>query len=152
MIINVLIDCEIDDWPICFDIVKRACRDPYIRNFQYKLLHQIIPTNIFLHKIHLKDTKLCSFCKHQDETMGHLFFDCPIISDFLECFFLTIYYTNIRPTKKHIMLGFPEESLLLDLLVIIAKNYIFKCKFCSFVISNQIQNMKIHVSRIVYWS
>ena len=29
------------------------------------------------------------------------------------------------------MLGFPEESLLLNLLVIIAKNYIFKCKLCE---------------------
>ena len=82
-----ILDCEIDDWPICFDIVKRACRDPYIRNFQYKFLHQIIPTNIFLHKIHLQDTKLCSFCKNQDETIGHLFFDCPIISDFWNVFF-----------------------------------------------------------------
>ena len=41
------------------------------------------------------------------------------------------YYTNTRPTKKQIMLGFPDESLLLNLLVIIAKNYIFKCKVCE---------------------
>ena len=125
-----LLDCEIDDWQIYFDIVKRCCRDPYLRNFQYKFLHRIVPTNVFLYKIRLKDTKLCTFCKSCDETVEHLFYDCPVTKNFLKQFFdqLKLYYSNIELDKKHFLLGFSEESLLLNLLVIIAKQYIFKCK------------------------
>ena len=124
------LNCGIDDWASYFDITKRACKDPYLRNFQYKFLHRIVPTNSFLYKIHIKDSKLCTFCKNQDETIGHLFYECPITSGFWNQFFdcLKTYYDNIVLDKKSILLGFPEESLLFNLLVIIAKNYIFKCK------------------------
>ena len=125
-----LFDCEIDNWASYFDITKRACRDSYLRNFQYKFLHRIIPTNTFLYKIHLTESKVCTFCKNYDETVGHLFFDCPITSTFWYQFFeyLRIHFTHIEVEKRHILLGFLEESLLLNLLIIIAKNYIFKCK------------------------
>ena len=53
-----------------------------IKNGQ--LLHRIIPTNSFLHKIKLKNTNLCTFCKIHDETIEHLFFDCPVTQIFVK--------------------------------------------------------------------
>ena len=97
-----LLDIEITDWSEYFVIMKRSCRDTYLRNFQFKFLHRIIATNSFLYKIKLKDTHLCTFCKANDETIEHLFFD--------------------------IFLGCKDESLLLNLLIILTKNYIYKCK------------------------
>jgi hypothetical protein len=44
----------------------------------------IIPTNSFLHKIKLKNTNLCTFWKIHDETIEHLFFDCPVTHIFLK--------------------------------------------------------------------
>ena len=58
---------------IFFRILKKCCRDTYLINFQHKFLHRVIPTNTFLFKIHIKDTKLCSFCNVEDETVEHLF-------------------------------------------------------------------------------
>jgi hypothetical protein len=59
---------------IYFRILKKCCRDTYLINFQYKFLHRVIPTNTFLFKIHIKDTKLCSFCNVEDEMVEHLHF------------------------------------------------------------------------------
>ena len=56
-----LLDIEITDWSEYFVIMKRSCRDIYLRNFQFKFLHRIIATNSFLYKIKLKDTHLCTF-------------------------------------------------------------------------------------------
>ena len=116
-----------------FRILKKCCRDTYLINFQYKFLHRIIPTctnsYTFLFKIHFKDTKLCSFCNVDDETVEHLFFNCPLklIFPFLRVFYdcLKRYFHNIEFHKEQFLLGFKEESLTLNLLILIAKNYIY---------------------------
>ena len=81
-------------------------------------------------KIHIKDTKLCSFCNVEDETVEHLFFNCPLIFPFLGAFYdcLKCYFHNIEFHKEQFLLGFKKESLTLNLLILIAKNYIYKCK------------------------
>ena len=49
-----ILGIDIADWSIYFRILKKCCRDTYLINFQYKLLHRIIPTNTFLFKIHIR--------------------------------------------------------------------------------------------------
>ena len=98
-----LLNCEITNWSKYFIILKKSCRNSYLQNFQFKLLHRIIPTNSFLHKIKLKNTNLCTFCKIHDETIEHLFFDCPVTQIFLKSLSkqLKQYYksspSNYRP-------------------------------------------------------
>ena len=122
-----LLNCEITNWSKYFIILKKSCKYSYLQNFQFKLLHRIIPTNSFLHKIKLKNTNLCTFCKIHDETIEHLFFDCPVTQIFLKSLSkqLKQYYNNLIFDKKDISLVL---SLLVNLILIIAKNYIFKCK------------------------
>ena len=45
---------------------------------------------------------------------------------FYDC--LKRYFHNIEFRKEQVLLGFKEESLSLNLLILIAKNYIYKCK------------------------
>ena len=47
-----------------------------LRNFQFKFLHKIIPTNTFLYKIGIKDAGICSFCRKDSEIQLHLFWTC----------------------------------------------------------------------------
>ena len=61
-----------------------TCKNSYLLNFQFKLLHRIIPTNSCLHEIKLKNANLCAFCKINDETIEHQFFDCPVKQSFLQ--------------------------------------------------------------------
>jgi hypothetical protein len=116
-----ILGIDIADWSIYFRILKKCCRDTYLINLQYKFLHRVIPTNTFLFKIHIKDTKLCNV---EDETVEHLFFTCPLIFPFLRAFYdcLKCYFHNIEFHKEKFLLGFKEESLTLNLLILIAKN------------------------------
>ena len=158
-----LLNCEITNWSKYFIILKKSCRNSYLQNFQFKLLHRIIPTNSFLHKIKLKNTmsvksstelmlyvvltmptlnkayllfiylfitNLCTFCKIHDETIEHLFFDCPVMQIFLKSLSkqLKQYYNNLIFDKKEYFFGFESGDLLVNLISIITKNYIFKCK------------------------
>ena len=44
--------------------------------FQYKILNNILYLNKQLFIFNKKDTKLCSYCKLQDETINHIFVEC----------------------------------------------------------------------------
>ena len=46
------------------------------RSFQYRLLQRGIVTNIQLCAWKITNTKLCTFCKQEDETLVHLFIKC----------------------------------------------------------------------------
>ena len=125
-----LLSCDIVNWSKYFIILNKACKNSYLRNFQFKLLHRIIPTNSFLFKIKLTNTNLCTFCNSQEETLEHLFFDCPEVLQFWTAFTqqLRLYYADFVFDKEKVLLGFKYETLFINLLFIIAKNYIYKCK------------------------
>ena len=110
-----LLNCEITNWSKYFIILKRSCRNSYLQNFQFKLLHRIISTNSFLHKIKLKNTNFCTFCKIHDETIEHLFFDCPVTQFFLKSLSkqLKQYYKNLIFDKKNISLALSRGIFLL---------------------------------------
>ena len=88
-------------------------KNSHLQNFQFKLLHRIIPNNSFLYKIKLKNTNLCTFCKIHNETIEHLFFDCPVKQSFLKLLSkqLIQYYKNLIFDKKRIFLCFESGDL-----------------------------------------
>ena len=90
----------------------------------------MIPTNKFLYKIHYVNSNLCTFCKNEVETVDHLFFDCSITKNFVNAFFdcLKNVYQDLDFKKADFFLGIPGGGVLLNLLLVIAKNFIFKCK------------------------
>ena len=42
------LQCDIPNWFIYFNILRKCCKNVYLINFQYKFLHRVIPTNTFL--------------------------------------------------------------------------------------------------------
>ena len=83
-----------------------------------------------MYKIKLKDTHLCTICKANDETIEYLFFDCPVtyrLWQFISNRF-QLNFVNFVLNKENIFLAYKDESLLLNLLIIFTKNYIYKCK------------------------
>ena len=53
---------EIHNWSKYFVTLKKCCEHTYLKTFQYKILHRILPTNNFFYMVKLKNTKLCGFC------------------------------------------------------------------------------------------
>ena len=68
--------------------------------------------------------------RHFNKKRTYLFFDCPIsyrLWQFISNRF-KLYFVNFVLNKENIFLGCKDESLLLNLLIILTKNYIYKCK------------------------
>ena len=61
---------------ICSAIYKTSI-EPYSRQFQFRVVHDILGTNSLLYKWKVSDTWRCSYCFIERETAEHLFCYCP---------------------------------------------------------------------------
>ena len=50
--------------------------------FQYKILNNILYLNKQLFLFNKKDTKLCSYCGLQDETINHILLNVMLLSNY----------------------------------------------------------------------
>ena len=130
-----LLNCEIC-WKKIYSKPFKTTQDTKLRWFQCRLLHRIITTNIFAHKIKKAETNLCTFCKHFPETLLHLFWDCILVKTFW--IFFVQYFTencpqffNLSLDAKVIILGESNNMAtdeIFDLFLLLAKFFIYKCK------------------------
>ena len=58
-------------------VARFSTIDTYTRMFHFKCTHNILYLNRQLHDMGHAETKLCSYCNMHDETMSHLFYECP---------------------------------------------------------------------------
>ena len=72
--LNVDISCT--DWESIF----RSTKEPRLRVLQWKILHNIYPTNILLNKTGIANSDKCSACHSCDKDyIEHFFFACAIV-------------------------------------------------------------------------
>ena len=60
-------------------MLLKECMDdiePYTRQFQFKILHNIVATNSILFKWKIISSPSCSFCQIYKETADHLLIEC----------------------------------------------------------------------------
>jgi hypothetical protein len=62
------------DWKYYFQIIK-IIRDTKIRSFQYKLIFNLVPCNLYLYKIGKSNTFTGNYCAKVDNTT-HFFYNC----------------------------------------------------------------------------
>ena len=75
---------------------------------QWKIVHNVFPTNIILKKIGIKESENCDFCQEKDY-VEHAFFRCKRLEHFWDNIFSRI---NIKLSKNIV---FNETSLLLGI-------------------------------------
>jgi hypothetical protein len=63
----------IEDWSFIYCIRFSFTKDTKLQDFQYKLIHKILITNSFLYKCGLKETKPCTFCTENKESLVDIF-------------------------------------------------------------------------------
>ena len=56
------------DWKNIFILLFRTTTETKLQWLQLQIIHRIIPCNIFLFKIKVTDSPICSFCKEDLET------------------------------------------------------------------------------------
>lgn len=52
-----------------------------LQNFMFRIAYRIIPTKVYLHRIHVVDSDLCQFCLRRDDLL-HFFFECVEVRPF----------------------------------------------------------------------
>ena len=96
-----------------YELPFRVTIESKMRSFQYKLIHNIIPTNLSLHRMKIKESPFCDHCNGQNETLLHRFCECPKVKSFWED---VIKWWNIRrsdnlkPNSCEILYGYKPEN------------------------------------------
>ena len=124
------------NWKLIFTRCFQISVDTRLKWFQARILHRLIPTEKFLHACKIADSPLCVFCKGEIETIVHLFWHCDLIKTFWKDL-LTLLKSKCLGcealvfTEQLVLFGVSENIVtdkVLDLIVLHAKFYIFKCK------------------------
>ena len=102
-----------------------------LRSFQCKIIHNIIPTNLSLYKMNIKETPQYEHCLFQNETLVHMFLERSLVESFwkdvitwwnIKC------SDNINPSYTEILYGYKPESksfCALNHYLLIVKYHIF---------------------------
>ena len=65
-----------------FNLPRYCLSENQIKDFQYKILHSILPTNRLLFQMSRINSDRCTFCALENETVEHLFFECMVTKNF----------------------------------------------------------------------
>ena len=125
----------------------RITKDTRLQWFQFRLLNNILGTNVLLYKMKLKDNDLCSFCNSAREDVLHLFYNCDTVGRFLKelqlCIKNKIIFPmcNIKITLKNLMLGTTDDDDALNIVLLLTKFHIYKAR---------LQNIKPNLKGFIY--
>lgn len=103
--------------------------DIKLKWFQIRITHRIISTNTFLYKIGIAASALCTFCNNEAEDLFHLYWTCPITSNFWKSFQTWILEkTNevFHLTAVDVFFGKTDTRQVVNLLISLAKFHIHK--------------------------
>ena len=70
------------NWKKVYMVPIFSSIDTKLRNFQFKFLHRIIPTNKSLFKYKLVNSNICDICNMNIDSIKHLFWECPHVQHF----------------------------------------------------------------------
>ena len=122
-------------WKNIYTVIFKTTNDIKLRNFQYKYLMRIIPTNQFLTKCHVVSSSLCEFCNMEIETFSHLFWECTYVQQFWTSLtdFLNRCNFNFSLDFKTMSFGITQANpnykvLTQNFIIYIGKYFIFQAK------------------------
>jgi hypothetical protein len=117
-------------WKIHNQIIFKTSKDVQMQWFQYRIVHRILSTNVFLKKIGIIQSDLCSFCKLYPETITHLFWECIFVEELWDALFQWIndqLGLVIDVNIVDILFGkISKHHDVLNLLICLTKRHIYK--------------------------
>ena len=133
-----LIVCDgwIPDWGVAYGLAARCTKSTKLLNFHYRFLHRILPTNVLLTKIGLKQDPNCTFCSNSSESLIHLFWYCMNVETFWENLIERLKESKLvpgnYPKQITVFMGLRPDtstfSLQLNFCFLLARYYIWCCK------------------------
>ena len=122
------------EWKEICSLPFSVTHDTKIREFQYKLLNNIVFTNEKLFRFKMINSPLCAFCQTEVESPEHLFFQCNVTKSFWQLLFSWISEQKVILTSltlEHVFFGVfhvVEDFHVVNHIILLAKYYIYNCK------------------------
>lgn len=104
-----------------------------LQNFCFRILHRVIPCQLYLKQIRVVQSAVCLRCGETDDLL-HFFFECTKVNDFWQSLFswLEAFDKDIEIpelSEEYFLLGFVdslEDVSLLNYVFVYAKFYVYK--------------------------
>ena len=149
------------NWKKVYSLPFRTTLDSKLREFQYKVLNNIVFTNDKLFRFGLSQSPNCTFCNEEPESLEHLLSCCKMSSEFWKEVLSWLKENNIVIESFNeigLFLGFVEESedfLLINHVMLLGKYYIYvrKClgglpSLRGFIARlRRVYNIELHIAR-----
>lgn len=117
-------------WKLHNRAIFKISTDVQIQWFQYRIVHRILTTNVFLKRIGIVQSDLCSFCDLYPENLSHIFWECTYVEELWNSFFEWINdQTNMMIDANIVDILFGKLSKhknIINLLIILVKRHIYK--------------------------
>ena len=136
----------------------RCTKETRLRILQWKIIHNIYPTNILLQKMKLVDTNNCQICLETDYT-EHFFFYCRSIKNIwveIERIIETRSEIRIKLEVNDIMLGLliveginKKEIIWINHLILVGKMVISKLKYGNFKHNLILLEKELRIRRLI---
>ena len=124
------------NWERIYKKCNRTTADVKMKWFQMRILYRTLPTNRLLFLKKIKESSICNFCNNDEQTLTHLFWDCPIVQSFWDSlknsFVSKLPHVHDFNLSKELVIFGTKENVFtdtpLDLFILLAKYHIYVCK------------------------
>ena len=122
-----------DEWKKIYSLPRSLFQDVKSRDFQYRCIHQIIPTNDFLFRIGKIDTDKCTFCNDETDSFEHMFFTCEKVQEFwtkvIDAFLKILSINNLNINDVLLGINPLRPPILANQILVYAKKQIRSAKY-----------------------
>ena len=112
-IVEISLSKQVLNFKDVYELPFKVTVENQLRSFQFKIIHSIIPTNLSLYKMKIKESPQCEHCFFQNETLVHMFLECSLVEPFWRDV-MTWWYIkrsdNINPSYTEILYGYKSET------------------------------------------
>ena len=119
----------------------RILHEPKLIIFQFKIIHNILPTQSSLFRAGIKDSDSCPLCSYESQSLLHMLFTCNISYTFWNLFtrwWHKTYQEHIKLSESVILYGWHQKSnnwSALNYALVIAKYHIFSTSVCNGILN-----------------
>ena len=147
---EILFDREID-WEEIFTNIYSFSNDPKLRNFQFKVVHNIFPNNKILHRMGIENSSLCPRCNSVAETLEHYLWFCDTLRPFwqlVQNWINSTFNCHINLSSFNVILGSKitenfVDNITINFIILHAKFYVHCCRW-----NNSLPSMEIWTQQL----
>ena len=132
---NLSFNFDREMWLKIYNLPFKVTKNSKLIWFQVRIIHHILVTNTFLHKIRINPSPMCTLCNMERETIIHCLWECKEVQTLLHKFetLLDLLFIPFAYNKESFLFGIVLQncSSVDNEILIIMKHYIYKTRCLS---------------------